>query len=187
MTLDASMSSVVVDMSRAEEVSRWTAVDDRIMGGSSRSRLRHSVEGACCSFDGELVVQGGGFASLRRDAFKLSPKTTALALEGAASDGRLGYKLTLTSRAAPQGVSYQALLPRLGAEPQAVTLPLSSFEPSFRGRPVPDAPKLAAADVNSLGLMLSRYGNDGGVKTDIPPGPFQLKISRILEVVGPED
>lgn len=91
-----------------------------------------------------------------------------------------GYKLTLRSDAAPPSISYQLQLPPLtGDRFIQLRLPLSDFQPTSRGRPVPDAPPLRARDVRALGLMLSRYDTEGGAKQAIPAGPFQLQIKRI--------
>ena len=43
----------------------WSAIDDRVMGGRSRSALR-KTGAACASFSGEVsLANGGGFASVR--------------------------------------------------------------------------------------------------------------------------
>jgi NADH dehydrogenase [ubiquinone] 1 alpha subcomplex assembly factor 1 len=156
----------------------WVPVDDRIMGGSSLSSVLH-VDGAT-QFSGELIVEGGGFASARYSReFNLPPNVECLSLE-ASGDGRMGYKLTLTSCAAPSGVSYQCALPRL--EEGSFTplrLPLDTFRPTYRGRAAPEAPALRAADVVGIGLMLSRYEVSGGVKESIPPGRFCMQLRRL--------
>eukprot|EP00614_Pseudopedinella_elastica_P026622 CAMPEP_0172642046 /NCGR_PEP_ID=MMETSP1068-20121228/230406_1 /TAXON_ID=35684 /ORGANISM="Pseudopedinella elastica, Strain CCMP716" /LENGTH=273 /DNA_ID=CAMNT_0013455779 /DNA_START=45 /DNA_END=863 /DNA_ORIENTATION=+ len=160
-----------LDFTNSSMAGDWRAVDDRIMGGSSRSRVAYSDGDGVTNFQGELVVEGGGFASARYDKELVLPSDTkALELE-ARGDGRLGYKVTLTTSVIPGGVSYQALLPILdSAEFTTVRLPLSSFKPSQQGRPVPGAPALEASNVRLLGLMLSRYEIGGeGVKESIQP------------------
>ena len=73
-------------------------VDDRIMGGSSTSLITHS-DGAT-TFSGDLIVEGGGFASARfEQPFERGRDVEALELD-AEGDGRLGYKLTM--RGAPR-------------------------------------------------------------------------------------
>jgi len=170
-----------LDFTNSSMAGDWRAVDDRIMGGSSRSRVAYSDGDGVTNFQGELVVEGGGFASARYDKELVLPSDTkALELE-ARGDGRLGYKVTLTTSVIPGGVSYQALLPILdSAEFTTVRLPLSSFKPSQQGRPVPGAPALEASNVRLLGLMLSRYEIGGeGVKESIQPGGFRLQLRRL--------
>ena len=148
------------------------------MGGSSTSRV--TFNDGMTAFEGELIVEGGGFASARlMQPFELSRGVEALALE-ARGDGRMGYKVTLTSAAAAEGVSYQFALPMLAADEfTSVRMPLAAFRPTFRGRPAPDAPPLRAYQVRGLGLMLSRYEVEGGVKAAIPAGSFRLVLRRL--------
>ena len=139
-------SWAVLDFNDAS--TQWRSLDDRVMGGASRSRMTFNAsEGA--TFEGELVVDGGGFASVRCSL----PRDAGARLDGArgllltcASDGRSGYKIVLRTDAAADGVSYQ-----LGFQPGAahgqIQLPFEAFQATFRGRPVPGAPALRGADV----------------------------------------
>ena len=175
---------VVVDFTVPTAADLWQPVDDRIMGGSSVSRFMFTPGEGATTFEGNLIVEGGGFASARyAPSIQLPSEVEALALE-ARGDGRAGYKLTLQSRAAPNGVSYQASLPLATAVTPAgdferVRLPLAAFRPTFRGQPAPDAPPLRSEDVIGLGLMLSRYEVEGGVKAAIPAGAFCLTLRRL--------
>ena len=167
---------VLLDFTDASVAPLWRPVDDRIMGGSSTSLITHS-DGAT-TFSGDLIVEGGGFASARFERpFELGRDVEALELD-AEGDGRLGYKLTLRSAAADASISYQYALPALTAQ-TSLRLPLSGFRATCRGQPAPDAPPLRAEDVCGLGLMLSRYEVAGGVKESIPAGAFCLTLRRL--------
>jgi|EP00900_Chrysochromulina_parva_P013254 hypothetical protein len=50
-----------LDFTRQDAADAWMAVDDRIMGGSSRSRV--VFENGVSVFEGVLIEQGGGFAT----------------------------------------------------------------------------------------------------------------------------
>ena len=166
-----------IDFSDPSVAADFAAVDDRIMGGSSQSRVIFA-DGVTV-FEGLLVEQGGGFASVRYGPpLTLDAATDALLLE-ARGDGRQGYKLTLTSGRAPNGISYQAAIDAGSGGFAALRLPLASFKPSYRGRPAPEAPALRAADVRSLGLMLSRFDVGGGEKGRCAGGPFRLELRRL--------
>ena len=53
------------DFSDPRSVEAWRAIDDRVMGGVSRSRLRHERAGHAV-FEGEVsLALNGGFASVR--------------------------------------------------------------------------------------------------------------------------
>ena len=154
---------------------RWTAVDDRVMGGSSRSRM--TVDGGAMIFEGELVTAGGGFASVRCMLPERPPQLRgAVALRlTCAGDGRRGYKLVLKTDAALDGVSYQHGFAAPVGPAQTVRLPLAAFTPTFRGSAAPNAPPLRGEDIVQVGLMLSRYGGSG-VDTRVGPGGFRLRL-----------
>lgn len=148
-----------IDFGNERSCAAWEALDDRIMGGASISRVVRVVVGdvtggapsAAASFEGELVVEGGGFASVRYTLpVGLPSDVDALELE-AAGDGRLGYKLTMRSAATDGSVSYQHALPALRPDDGFVKirLRLADFKPTSRGRPAPDAPQLRATEVRS--------------------------------------
>lgn len=171
--------SLPLDFADPRVAAGFVAVDDRIMGGASTSRVRR-VDGGGVRFEGELVVEGGGFASVRYvPPLRLPRDADALGLE-ARGDGRSGYKLTLRSAASDASVSYQHPLPPLdGPGFTRLRLPLAGFRASARGRPLPDAPPLVASEVRSLGFMLSRYDAGGGEKAAIPAGRFGLEVRRL--------
>ena len=156
----------------------WDVVDDRVMGGRSRSRMDIQPDG-CAVFQGELVVAEGGFASVRanlpsRGFGMIGAKGLVLQCAG---DGRVGYKMTLKTDTARDGVMYQASF-SAPASPATFTLPFTSFRASFRGMPVPNAPPVRGDDVLVLGFMLSRVDAAGGY-TDEPSGPFSLRIASV--------
>ena len=132
---------------------------------------------------GDLVVAGGGFASVR-----CVPPRGALDMSGAraltlrcSGDGRSGYKLTLKTDANMDGVSYQQNFTPASSRdgtPQPVRLPLSGFRASFRGMPVPNAPPLRGEDIVQIGIMLSRY-DEGRVDNSVAAGQFRLRVASL--------
>jgi NADH dehydrogenase [ubiquinone] 1 alpha subcomplex assembly factor 1 len=176
-----------VDFTDASVAGAWTAVDDRIMGGSSRSRVVY--DSGMTAFEGVLVEAGGGFASVRYGRPLSLPDVEALRLKVRVTDGREGYKLTLTGDHEPR-VSYQCLIPASASERGAtdedgfaeLELPLASFKPSFQGRPAPNAPPLRDGNLFALGLMLSQFAAGGGEVADASkcaPGEFRLELKRL--------
>jgi NADH dehydrogenase [ubiquinone] 1 alpha subcomplex assembly factor 1 len=151
-------------------VAKWSATDDRVMGGVSRSRLRFDPMGHAV-FEGVMSLeQNGGFASVRADAPPPPPqleKLTHYVVE-VRGDGKR-YKLNLRMSGQFSRVSYQATFPTAANAWTTVAIPVSSFEPTFRGRRVLDAPPLNAALVDQVGLMIS----------DQQDGAFQLAIRKI--------
>ena len=82
-------------------------------------------------------------------------------------DGRT-YQFRLRLDERWDGVAWRAEFPTTG-EWQIVELPYDRFAPVFRGRPVPDAGPVVAADIRQIGFMLA----------DRTPGPFALEIRAI--------
>ena len=59
------MSKVLFDFTDASAIQAWTAIDDRVMGGVSRSSLQHDPAGHAV-FKGTVSLErNGGFASVR--------------------------------------------------------------------------------------------------------------------------
>ena len=149
-------------------VEPWAPIDDRVMGGVSRSRLRSDPSGHAC-FAGEVsLARGGGFASVRSQPGALgAPGASACVIE-VLGDGK-AYKLSLFTSDALDGLSYQSpFRPEAGAW-ATNRLPLAEFRPSFRGRAVPGAPPLDPARLRQLGLTIAER----------QAGPFALALRSI--------
>jgi hypothetical protein len=168
-------------MNIGDRTLQWATVDDRVMGGSSRSTLRSYDDGES-SFEGTLVVANGGFASVRALLPASVPRSWASSsglVLTCASDGRSGYKVCVKADAGMDGVMYQASLPVVSTEMTTVRLPWSAFKPTFRGMPVRDAP-IRGDQVQQLGFMLSRFESaSGAVMADVPAGRFQLRLGQV--------
>ena len=79
----------LIDFANPSAALEFMAVDDRIMGGSSSSRVVYDATESASCFEGTLIVEGGGFASVRYlKAFTLPTDCEAVCLE-AAGDVRL--------------------------------------------------------------------------------------------------
>lgn len=159
---------LLFDFGDPAAVDDWAPIDDRVMGGVSRSRLRHDPAGHAV-FEGQVsLARGGGFASVRcRPGARGLPGAQACLVE-VRGDGRQ-YKLSLITDDGFDSLSHQAVFTPPAGVWQSVQLPIASFRASFRGREVPGAPRLEAGRIRQLGLMIA-YGQ---------AGPFALEIRRI--------
>ena len=166
----APVTSAMTDVLRFDSpasAQAFSAMDDRVMGGVSRSRVRFDPAGHAV-FEGMVSLeQNGGFASVRAalpatggDAVR------ALRLE-AMGDGKR-YKLSLRLGSDLDGVSYQAAFDTRQGEWMIIDLPLATFVPSFRGRQVA-APPLDWRAVRQIGFLIA----------DRQAGPFALALRRI--------
>ena len=168
------MYHLLMAFGSAATVSGWAPIDDRVMGGVSRSRLRHDP-GGWAVFEGEVSLErGGGFASVRS-----APGAYGLAAAAglgadldcvieARGDGRQ-YKLCLYTDDGFDSVSHQASWTPAAGVWSTTRLPLADFRASFRGRQVPGAASLQAARICQLGLMVAAR----------QAGPFRLELRAI--------
>jgi hypothetical protein len=162
------MPPLLFDFSDPLAVAEWRPIDDRVMGGVSRSRLRHDPAGHAV-FEGELSLErNGGFASVRSSPAERGHPGAEACLIEVRGTGR-AYKLSLLIDDSFDSVSYQAGFEPAGSGWQTVRLPMAAFRASFRGREVPGAPPLDPARIRQVGLMIAAR----------QAGPFTLGIRRI--------
>ena len=159
---------VLFDFRVSEATRRWAALDDRVMGGVSRSELAPGETGTAL-FRGRLSLErGGGFASVRS-----SPAPSDLGGRAGIAlrhrgDGR-SYKLRLRTEASLDGVTYQAAFPTTAGVWETTRLPFERFRASFRGRPVPEADPLDPKRIMTFGLLVG----------DGQAGEFELELAWI--------
>jgi len=152
----------------AAATAAWRAIDDRVMGGVSRSRLRFDPAGHAV-FEGEVSLdQGGGFASVRAPVAATGAATASAVVVEALGDGRK-YKLSLFLDDAFDAPAYQATLAPPAGGWQVLALPLAGFVPRFRGRAVAGAAALEPAHIRQAGLLIA----------DRQAGPFALQLRAI--------
>ena len=147
--------TVLVDFTGEEEQGQWRIVNDGVMGGLSQSGIAIGPDHVAV-FEGRLSLENnGGFASVRRRPHDYSLAGFDAVMLRIRGDGRT-YQFRVRTNERFDGVSYRA---EFMAEPgkwMTVTIPFSSLEPTFRGRPVPEAPKLKPEDIRQIGFLLAR-------------------------------
>jgi NADH dehydrogenase [ubiquinone] 1 alpha subcomplex assembly factor 1 len=158
----------------------WRIVNDNVMGGVSDSRVTALPEGV--RFEGVVRLEfNGGFASMRRP-WGLPAAAVGLRVR-ARGDGHR-YRLTAYTRDSASGrpwpFNYHATFETAVGATTVATLTWPQFRASFRGRAVPDAPPLAAADVIALGVMMTKGEHRDGA------GAFALDLLDIAPVLPPD-
>jgi NADH dehydrogenase [ubiquinone] 1 alpha subcomplex assembly factor 1 len=159
---------VLFDFAEPTATGAWHAIDDRVMGGVSHSRLRAHPDGHAV-FEGEVSLERrGGFASVRS-----SPGERGLpGAQACRVDVRghpRAFKLSLLLDDGFDSLSFQADFTPAGSHWLTVHLPLAAFRARFRGRDLPDAPPLDPARIRQVGLMIAAR----------QAGVFSLDIRRI--------
>ena len=162
------MSSELFRFECPASVADWSAIDDRVMGGVSRNRLRYDPAGHAL-FEGIVsLAHNGGFASVRSRPLDLGRRPVLNYGLEVCGDGKR-YQLNLRMDEVFDGVNYQAAFEPPAGVWSVVRLPLSGFVPTFRGRSVPGAPPLDSARVRQIGLMIA----------DRQVGAFALAVRSI--------
>ncbi|MEM1350525.1 MAG: CIA30 family protein [Myxococcota bacterium] len=137
----------------AESVDAFHPVDDRVMGGVSRSAMRRSDSGHAL-FTGTLSLEhNGGFASVRSCGVELDLSEEDALILRVRGDGKR-YKLRLHDDRLDD-VSFQSSFGTEAGVWIEVELPLDEFRPVWRGRAVPRAKPLDRSRVAMVGLMIS--------------------------------
>ena len=162
------MLTVLFDFSDSRATNAWQAIDDRVMGGISRSTLRHDPAGHAV-FEGTVSLErNGGFASVRSSPGERGlPGAEACLIEMRGDNKK--FKLCLLTDDGFDSLNYQASFAPKGTDWQTLHLPLADFRASFRGREVTGAPPLDPACIRQVGLMIAAR----------QAGTFQLCIRRI--------
>jgi hypothetical protein len=162
------MPRTLFDFATAGAVHGWIAIDDRVMGGVSRSRLRHDPEGHAV-FEGAVSLQrNGGFASVRSGPGERGQADAQACFIETRGENRR-FKLSLFTDDGFDSLNYQTGFAPTGADWQTLSVPIGAFRASFRGREVPGAPALDPARIRQVGLLIA----------DRQAGPFSLDIRVI--------
>lgn len=162
------MSKVLFDFTSQIAASAWHAIDDRVMGGVSRSTLHHDPAGHAV-FGGTVSLErNGGFASVRSSPGERGLAGAECCLIELRGDNKQ-FKISLLTDDGFDSLNYQSSFAPTGTDWQTQRLPLAEFGASFRGREVSNAPALDPARIRQVGLMIAAR----------QAGPFELHIRRI--------
>ncbi len=166
-SLDPDTTWLLFDFADPSSVAEWHAIDDRVMGGISSSRLRHGPAGHAI-FEGNVSHErNGGVASIRSTpADRGKPGAQTCFIEARTTGKR--FKLNLLTDDAFDSINYQASLTP-SATWQTLRIPLSTFRATFRGREVLGAPALDPGCIRQVGLMIAER----------QVGAFALEVRRI--------
>lgn len=165
--MNAIVMRTVLDFHDPTQGPAWISVDDQVMGGLSASQVETTPEGL--AFSGVVSLeQNGGFASIRAQPREYDLAGAAAFVLRIQGDGQT-YKFGLRTDNAFDGVQYQARFATRAGEWLDVVLPITDFQPTFRGRKVTDAPPLDPARIRTFGFLIA----------DRQAGPFRLVIESI--------
>jgi NADH dehydrogenase [ubiquinone] 1 alpha subcomplex assembly factor 1 len=158
---------MITDFSSDTRDLGWYTQNDNVMGG--RSKGGFELGQGELIFAGSTNTNGGGFSSIRTQAFELDLSNhdgVQLRVKG---DGRrYTWQLQTNARYRGYPVSYWAEFGTRDGEWSTVNIPFSSFYPQFRGFKL-DGPELDPSEITELGLYIY----------DKQDGPFELHLDSV--------
>lgn len=163
-----------IDFETGQNIGRWVAVNDGVMGG--RSSGGPAMADDFMVFEGVINTNGGGFSSVRRAMPEGALSGTDGFMMTVRSDGR-SYKFTMRSDARYRfrTVSFQAPIPPTPAGEWAeVFVPFDNLSASIFGRTIYGA-KFNVDAVNEIGIILA----------DGVDGPFRLDVKAVRACAAP--
>ena len=158
----------IYDFNSPETAGSWMIVNDGVMGGVSQSRLSLDEQGALV-FEGKVSLDyGGGFASVRSIVNQLDAEKFQGIFLKIRGDGNK-YQLRLRQTSRVEGAAfYHHFKSEIGKWVE-IYLPFTGFKASYRGRLLPDHPKIDTSRIAQIGLMIS----------DKQKGIFRLEVNRM--------
>jgi monofunctional biosynthetic peptidoglycan transglycosylase len=165
---------MVFHFNTSDQVQKWFAVNDGVMGGVSWSRMTLTSAGTAI-FQGRVSLENnGGFASVRTYPIDYQLGNFEGFLLRVKGDGQR-YKFRLRTNEYFDGIAYQIDFQTRPNTWLTIRVPFTQFQPVYRGFIVADAPPLDNADIAQMGFMIS----------DKQAGPFQLEIDWIKAYSAP--
>lgn len=156
------------DFNQPADAQHWRPIDDIVMGGISSSQFQVEPGGVGVFSGSVSLANNGGFASVRSRPARCNLRAyTGLELR-VRSDGKT-YQLRLRDNPAFDGVSYTVSFSTPPGEWQQLQFPFHSFQPTFRGRTLTNAPPLSSGTIYSFGFMIASKQS----------GSFRLEIDWV--------
>lgn len=177
--LSVGSSSTILPMKTADDLEAWEKLDDVIMGGNSSSGLSAVEDGSGAVWNGDLIVEGGGFCGSRTKPLNLDLSGydgLELRVKG---DGQIfKFNIKTADQEDTPEHTYQATF---DTSPEGdwttVRLPWHNFVPVKRAQSDPTEGPLNPAAISKLGLVLSRFEFNKMPNPSYKPGPFTLQIA----------
>ncbi|TDL23391.1 NADH:ubiquinone oxidoreductase complex I intermediate-associated protein 30, partial [Rickenella mellea] len=180
---------------RSWRAKEWTASDDRVRGGQSKSYLNISPDDKTANFNGILDIKalgGAGFASQRTSSvvapYDLSVYDGIL-LELVRAD-RKNYTFILKDAILPTDpesesdreqstISYEFDFVISNEHSVFVYIPWSQFKATYRGKDQSDVPPLNTRCVRRFSVMMrSHFGEQEGSFTLVIRGIYAVQVGK---------
>jgi len=156
----------VIDFIDDNESMLWRSTNDGVMGGMSQGGLM--VSNGISRFAGNISIENnGGFSSIYRNVEQLPQGLDTIEIN-VAGDG-LMYQFRVMVYINGYRLAYKHNFETIYGEKRRVSLKLSDFKATFRGRIISDAPKLTSENIRQVGFLV----------TNKQPGAFSLSLFKV--------
>ena len=161
--------STLFDFKKSNEIERWLVVNDGVMGGVSESQIKWNEKNETLIFSGNVSLENyGGFASIRTYPQKFEVKKFSKIKLRVKGDGK-NYKFRLRASNQFDGIAYSQNFTTKKDAWTELTLNMSDFKATFRGRIFSDYPEFQPKDLQQIGILIA----------DKQVGQFNLEIDWI--------
>ncbi|MEL0174579.1 MAG: CIA30 family protein [bacterium] len=159
-------AKIIYDFSKVENLDGWYVVDDGVMGGRSKGKLKIE-NGDTGVFSGKISLENyGGFSSIRYYIGKLNVKKNKYVTVILSGDNKY-YQLRIRSSRNDRHVYTKKFFAKDGW--QEIRIPLDSMEPYFRGQRL----RMSNFDkkyISEIGFLIGNKVREN----------FELKIRSIM-------
>ena len=175
-----------MDLVINNDFSNWSTLNDTIMGGSSQAICKMNPNGLL--FEGNLVEEGGGFASCRSAVFakplNLSKfQGIEIEIEGEGRTLKISIscaKLNLDfSRFFYPRLKWIAPLNTNEKGISKIKIPFNKLIPVVRAKPLNVPFKFNSSCINQFQLLHSKFGPPGQFNSNFVSGSFKIVIRSI--------
>ena len=159
-------AKIIYDFSKVDDLDGWYVVDDGVMGGRSKGKLKLE-NGGTGLFSGKISLENyGGFSSIRYYIGKLNVKKNKYITVILSGDNKY-YQLRIKSSRNDRHVYTKKFFAKDGW--QEIRIPLDSMEPYFRGQRL----RMSNFDkkyISEIGFLIGNKVREN----------FELKIRSII-------
>ena len=165
MFLQLDKKGLIYKFDEMENISNWTVVDDRVMGGQSRGNIHLNEEGNGLYTGIVSTENNGGFSSVRLQFYKKNVSQYNAVLLKLKGDQK-NYQFRIKS-SADQEYSYVSTF-KTNGEWEEIRIPFNQFKPQYRGRSL-DKPNYSGEQMEEITFLIGNKNNE----------IFQLEIDYI--------
>lgn len=139
----------------AEELRYWRIINDGVMGGLSEGMIRWNETENTLIWAGKVSLENnGGFASIRANAYGFKTAAFRQIVLRVRGDGNT-YKFRMRHSENFDGIAYSLDFDTKKKEWMEITLPVTDFEPTFRGRIYPEYGKIKTENLQQIGFLIA--------------------------------